>query len=198
VSERLVERARRGDADAFVALIEERHVAMTRVAAAILRDPADVADALQETLLSLWRELPSLRSAAAFPAWADRVLVNACRLVLRRRARRRIREIALPGGAVGVLEAVETIGGRAGAFDADLAERDAFDRAFETLDPDGRAILVLHHLEGRSVADIASVLGVPEGTAKSRLFTARRRLEEALEREAAEPARPELASGPPG
>jgi RNA polymerase sigma factor (sigma-70 family) len=191
VSERLVEQARRGDADAFVALIEERHVAMTRVATAILREPADVADALQETLLSLWREMPSLRSADAFPAWADRVLVNACRLVLRRRGRRRLREITLPGppsaGDVSG-DARPAIG-----FDAELADRDAFDRAFETLDADARAILVLHHLEGRGIAEISTALAIPVGTAKSRLFTARRRLEAALGRESREPGSADLA-----
>jgi RNA polymerase sigma-70 factor (ECF subfamily) len=181
VSERLIEQARRGDADAFVALIEERQVAMTRVATAILRDPADVADALQETLLSLWRELPRLRSVDAFPAWADRVLVNACRLVLRRRGRRRLREIALPGprGAA----AVEPAAARTPTFEAELAERDAFDRAFETLDADARAILVLHHLEGRPLAELATILDVPIGTAKSRLFAARRALATAIARE---------------
>ena len=81
----LVERARRGDPDAFVALIEERQVAMARVATAILGNEADVADALQETLVAMWRELPRLRSVERFPAWADTILVNACRLVLRRR-----------------------------------------------------------------------------------------------------------------
>jgi RNA polymerase sigma-70 factor (ECF subfamily) len=185
VSERLVEQARRGDADAFVALIEERQVAMTRVATAILRDPADVADALQETLLSLWRDLPALRSVEAFPAWADRVLVNACRLVLRRRGRRRLREIELLGARRGTGEVSETASSDI-AIDVELADRDAFHRAFETLDVDARAILVLHHLEGRAVADIASVLGIPVGTAKSRLFTARRNLGDALERERGE------------
>jgi RNA polymerase sigma-70 factor (ECF subfamily) len=192
VSERLVEQARRGDADAFVALIEERQVAMTRVATAILRDPADVADALQETLLSLWRELPALRSVEAFPAWADRVLVNACRLVLRRRGRRRLREIALPGPGRGTGVANQTATSDI-ALDVELADRDAFDRAFETLDADARAILVLHHLEGRAVADIASVLGIPVGTAKSRLFTARRHLGDALERERSESGSADLA-----
>jgi RNA polymerase sigma factor (sigma-70 family) len=192
VSERLVERARRGDADAFVALIEERQVAMTRVATAILRDPADVADALQETLVSLWRELSRLRSVDAFPAWADRVLVNACRLVLRRRGRRRVHEIALADrqGARGDADAGM---GRAVPFDSELADREAFDRAFETLDGDLRAILVLHHLEGRPVADIATILGIPVGTVKSRLFTARRRLEDALEREGSATGAPDLA-----
>jgi len=194
VSERLVEQARRGDADAFVALIEERQVAMTRVATAILRDPADVADALQETLVALWRELPRLRSVDAFPAWADRVLVNACRLVLRRRGRRRLREITLPGvgRAAGGLAGLGS--GATAGFDTELAERDAFDRAFETLDADARAILVLHHLEGRPIAALAITLGIPTGTAKSRLFTARRRLEEALQREARDEGGRDLAA----
>jgi RNA polymerase sigma factor (sigma-70 family) len=185
VSERLVERARRGEADAFVALIEERQVAMTRVATAILREPADVADALQETLVALWQELPRLRSVDAFSAWADRILVNSCRLTLRRRGRRRLREIAMPGagGATGGDSGLESHGA---AFDVEIAERDAFDRAFDTLDLDARAILVLHHLEGRSIDAIASALGIPPGTAKSRLFTARRRLDEALDHESRE------------
>ncbi|HEX2754443.1 MAG TPA: RNA polymerase sigma factor [Candidatus Limnocylindrales bacterium] len=194
MSERLVEQARRGDADAFVALIEERQVAMTRVATAILRDPADVADALQETLVSLWRELPSLRSVDAFPAWADRVLVNACRLVLRRRGRRRLREIALPGVERAGGGAMGPAAGRSAGFDTNVAERDAFDRAFETLDADARAILVLHHLEGQPIAAIAVALGIPHGTAKSRLFTARRRLEEALAREERDESGRDLAT----
>ena len=194
MSERLVEQARHGDADAFVTLIEERQVAMTRVATAILRDPADVADALQETLVSLWRELPRLRSVEAFPAWADRVLVNACRLTLRRRGRRRVHEIALVDGQARPGH-VDGGTGQAASFDAELAEREAFDRAFETLDADARTILVLHHLEGRAVKDIAAILGIPSGTAKSRLFKARRRLEAALEREGSDSSTRDLAPG---
>lgn len=174
----LVERARRGDADAFVALIEERQVAMARVATAILGNEADVADALQETLVALWRELPRLRSVERFPAWADAILVNACRLTLRRRAMARVRLVPLETGPEGDLR-VPVRGGP----EAELAERDAFDRAFETLSVEARAVLVLHHLEGRSVQAIADALRVPAGTVKSRLFAARRDLERALERE---------------
>ena len=85
MSEQLVERARRGDADAFVALIEERQESMTRIATAILGQRADADDAIQDALVALWRELPRLRDIARFSAWADRILVNSCRLVLRRR-----------------------------------------------------------------------------------------------------------------
>jgi RNA polymerase sigma-70 factor (ECF subfamily) len=64
-----------------------------------------------------------------------------------------------------------------------VGERQALERAFERLSVDERTLLVLHHLDGRPVASIADVLGVPAGTAKSRLFAARRALERALARE---------------
>lgn len=170
----LVERARRGDAEAFVSLIEERQAAMTRLAGAILGNEADAADALQEALVAMWRELPRLREVDRFPAWADRILVNACRLVLRRRATTRVRQVPL------VQESRVTA-----SPDGEIGERDAFGRAFGSIPVDARAILVLHHLEERSVAEIAHVLGIPNGTVKSRLFSARRDLERALERERA-------------
>jgi RNA polymerase sigma-70 factor (ECF subfamily) len=178
VTDLLVERARRGDPDAFVALIEERQVAMTRVATAILGNEADVADALQETLMAMWRELPRLRSIERFPPWADAILVNACRLVLRRRARARVRQVPLESGP----EEHVRMPTRRGP-EAEIADRDAFDRAFGTLTIDARAVLVLHHLEGQSIASMAEALRIPAGTVKSRLFAARRDLERALERE---------------
>ena len=65
----------------------------------------------------------------------------------------------------------------------DVADRLALERAFDRLDGDARAILVLHHLDGRGLTEVATILGIPVGTAKSRLFAARRALERALERE---------------
>lgn len=181
MSERLVERARRGDVAAFEALVKRRQEAMTRVTMAILGNRADADDALQEALTTTWRELPRLRDPSRFDAWADRILVNACRLVLRRRRRRGVREIPTLG----------TAGSEAGASsapwadppDRELVGRDSFRRAFETLDGDARALLVLRHLEDRSIGEIAAVLGVPDGTVKSRLFAARRALEAALDAE---------------
>jgi len=178
VTDLLVERARRGDPDAFVALIEERQVAMARVATAILGNEADVADALQETLVSMWRDMPRLRSVEKFPAWADAILVNACRLVLRRRARTRVKVVRLTDDAPEGEDALATA-----SREVEVADRDVFDRAFETLSVEARAILVLHHLEGRPVAAIAQTLAIPVGTVKSRLFGARRELGRALERE---------------
>jgi RNA polymerase sigma-70 factor (ECF subfamily) len=179
VTERLVEQARRGDSAAFVALIEERQAAMTRVAMAILGNRPDAEDALQDALTALWRQLPRLRDTSRFEAWADRILVNACLLVLRRRRRRGVREIA-PLGAGQIVEATAT---DPTLLEESSVDRDAFRRAFETLHGDARALMVLRHLEDRSIAEIAAILGTPEGTVKSRLFTARRALEAALRSE---------------
>lgn len=144
---------------------------MTRTAMAILGHEADARDAVADALLSVWRSLPTLRNPLAFEAWTTRILVHACRRSLRRRGRERVRETAVADHAdLGV----------PGPADA-AAGRIALERAFDRLDADARAILVLHHLDGRPLIEIAAGLGVPIGTAKSRLHTARRALERALE-----------------
>ena len=171
----LVGRARHGDLDAFTALAGARLMAMTRTATAILGDESEAHDAVQEALISVWRELPTLRDPERFDAWAGRILVNACRHALKRRVRTRVREISLQP------EVTEgpTVGARADS----LGDDDALNRAFERLDGEQRALLVMHHLEDRPLAEIAARLGIPAGTAKSRLFAARRALQRALERE---------------
>jgi RNA polymerase sigma factor (sigma-70 family) len=175
----LIRRAQTGDVDAFTALVAGRLEPMQRTAMAVLGHEADARDAVAETLAALWRELPRLRDPLAFEAWSTRILVHACRRRLRGRGRTRLREVAIdasegfqPGSA----------GATAGPAD-DVADRLALERAFERLDADARTILVLHHLDGRGLAEVAAALGIPVGTAKSRLFAARRALERALERE---------------
>lgn len=171
-----VARARSGDAVAFEALVEARVGPMMRTAMGILGREDDARDAVQDTLVTAWRELASLRDPGAFDAWLTRILVNRCRRGLRRFGLTRLHEV--PADEVAEADLPRT---------ADVAravvDRGAIERAFDRLPIDDRTILVLHHLDGRSLASIASVLRIPEGTAKSRLFKARRSLERALERE---------------
>ncbi len=105
--------------------------------------------------------------------------MNRCRRGLRRTAARREREEPLDALAPG--------GTGAGELDvaAAASDRRALEQAFERLSADQRTLLVLHYLEGRPVTAVAAVLRVPEGTAASRLFAARRSLERELEREGA-------------
>lgn len=173
-----IARARSGDASAFEELVEARVGPMTRTAMAILGREDEARDAVQDALLTAWRELAALRDPGAFDAWLTRILVNRCRRGLRRIGLRRVREI--PVHVLG--EADEP---RSDDLSPSVDGRRALERAFERLSVEDRTLLVLHHLDGRSVASIAEVLGVPAGTAKSRLFAARRALDRALEREAA-------------
>jgi RNA polymerase sigma factor (sigma-70 family) len=171
-----VARARSGDAAAFEALVEARVGPMTRTAMAILGREDEARDAVQDALVTAWRELASLRDPGAFDAWLTRILVNRCRRGLRRIVVQRVREIPVQAMAAADEPAMPD---HAGASD----DRQALERAFERLTVEERTLLVLHHLDGRSVAEIAAVLRVPVGTAKSRLFAARRSLDRALARE---------------
>ena len=171
----LVDRARSGDLGAFELIVRARMDAVYRLTAAILGDEADARDAAQETFVAAWRELPKLRDPERIDAWLQRIAVNASRMTLRARGRRRVREI--PSSQVVALA------NHAAADHGPEADAARLDVALRRLDVDQRAILVLHHLEGRPLAEIAEVLEIPVGTAKSRLFHARRALETALRAE---------------
>ena len=170
----LVERARDGDSEAFAALVGLISDRMYALAARILRD-ADLADdAMQGALVTAWRQLPNLRDPARFEAWARRILVHACYAEARRRrtwtAKVRILPVDGPVGPDGLLS---------------IVERDALDRAFRRVSIEQRAVFVLHHHVGLSLVEIAETLGIPAGTARSRLHYATRILRAAIEADAA-------------
>jgi RNA polymerase sigma-70 factor, ECF subfamily len=169
----LIDRARNGDLDAFEAIVQARMDAVYRLTSAILGNEADARDAAQETFVALWRQLPRLRDPDKFDAWLQRVAVNASRMTLRSRSRRRVREI--PSSSVAAL--AEPAAG------APIDDAAILDAVLASLPVDQRAILVLHHLEGRPLAELAMILEIPEGTAKSRLFAARRALADAIEQD---------------
>jgi RNA polymerase sigma-70 factor (ECF subfamily) len=164
----LVERAGRGDHDAFHDLVESRLATAFRTAAAILGNEADAHDAVQEAFTSAWINLPRLREVGRFDAWLSRIVLNRCRDALRRR--KRAQEVNLED--VILTHELEP--------DLDLT---ALNAAFERLDVDQRHLLALHHLHRESVADIAQELRRPVGTVKWRLHRARRALHRALEAE---------------
>jgi RNA polymerase sigma-70 factor (ECF subfamily) len=151
---------------------------MYRLSLAILGDESDAADATQETFVTVWRRLPQLRDLDRFDAWLGRVAVNSCRMVLRARGRRRVRELPLADMDPAHERAV-------GPADASRRDGEILKAALRCLSLDHRAILALHHLEDRPVVEVAEILGIPVGTAKSRLFNARAALDKALRQEEA-------------
>lgn len=173
----LAERARLGDRVAFERLVDGRLSSTFRIAMAILNNEADARDATQEAFLRAWRDLPRLRDATRFDAWFGRILVNACRTAVRGRRRRSVREIAvgaLPGGGAG-------FDPPGPAEDAHTVEAEVLERALQRLSTADRSLLALHHFEELPLDAIAIRIGIPAKTVKSRLFSARRALERALE-----------------
>ena len=167
--EDLVERAARGDVDAFETLVATRLNRAFRTASAILGSEADAHDVVQEAFVATWRHLPKLRDRARFDAWLNKTIVNRCRDALRRR--RRSREVDLDGALD--LRSEDPTGATAGMA--------ALNGAFDRLSVDQRHLLVMHHLHRVPVAELARELGIPEGTTKWRLHAARATLTRAME-----------------
>ncbi|HEX5578481.1 MAG TPA: sigma-70 family RNA polymerase sigma factor [Candidatus Limnocylindria bacterium] len=168
----LVDQAKRGDREAFTSLAFELSDRLFAVAHRILRDFDAAGDALQVTLLHIWRDLPSLRDSSLVERWSYRILVRACHDQLRQQRRR-----APP---VDVLPAPETDPGPEVA----VLRRDELDRAFRRLSTEQRAAIVLQYYRGLTLPEIAEILGVPAGTVRSRLYYAKRTLRAAIEADA--------------
>ncbi len=168
----LVERAQRGDREAFTSLAFALSDRLFGVAHRILRDPDAAGDALQVALVRIWRDLPSLREPERLEAWAYRLLTRACQDELRKRRSRPPPLELLPDD---------------GAIDPSIlsvADRDQIARGFRNLSAEQRAVVVLHYYRDLTLSEIAEALSVPIGTVRSRLHYARRSLRSALEADA--------------
>jgi RNA polymerase sigma-70 factor (ECF subfamily) len=164
----LVERARKGDREAFAVLVHQVSDGLYAVAWRILRDSGLAEDALQNALVLAWRRLPKLRDPERFEAWIHRILVHACYDESQR---------ARSWRAVTVLP-IEMPG--APDFSSSIADRDELEREFRHLTIEQRAVFVLHHYLGLPLVEVAELLGIPAGTARSRLHYATAGLRTAL------------------
>jgi RNA polymerase sigma-70 factor (ECF subfamily) len=169
----LVAQAQKGDHDAFSVLAGATIGRLDAAARLILRDADLAQDAVQETLIRCWRDLPTLRDPERFEAWLNRIFLNACRDQQRRVKRRRL-EVTLP----------ETLPHAVPDGQSAASDRDQIERGVRRLEPEHRTIIVLHYYLGLPLADAAAAMGIPVGTAKSRLHRATQALRAALEADA--------------
>lgn len=165
----IVDAAARGDHDAFALLAERAADRLFAVATLILRDRSLAEEAVQEALVRAWRDLPTLRDVGRWDAWLRRLTVHACYDEARRRRRRPATLTLLPEHDRPVADSTVA-----------YADREQLERAFVRLSPEHRAAVVLHHHLGLPLPEIAESLGIPLGTAKSRVHHGRLALRAAL------------------
>ena len=166
----LVERARSGDQAAFAELVHQVSDTLYGVARRVLRDPGLAEDVLQNALVTVWRQLPRLREPERFEAWAFRILIHACYADAPRNRRWAAMVRILPVDRAEPTDAYDSI-----------ADRDELEQAFRQLPLDQRAVFVLHHHVGLPLVAVAETLGIPDGTARSRLHYATRALRAAFD-----------------
>ena len=172
----IVDQARQGDEEAFGALVRAVGDRSIFIAHRILRDAGLAEDAVQAALVTAWRELPTLRDLDRFEAWFHRILVNACYAEARRGRRFATNVVLLEKDDPAVDRRVPAV-----------HDRDQLDRGFRRLPPEQRAVLVFHHALGLTVPEVADHLGIPLGTAKSRLSYATAAIRAAIESDARTP-----------
>lgn len=152
------------DKQAFTERLIACERTLYRVSCAMLRDEADRRDALQETALKAFTKWHTLRDSALFGTWITRILINECRNIQRRQQR---------------VSPVESVAEAAIPMEAHTDLRQAMDGLPER----HRLPLLLHYLEGYSLAEVAGMLRIPLGTVKYRLHAARKALRLQLEDE---------------
>ena len=163
-----VHAAASGDEEAFRRLIEPLLPVALRSATVILGSEADAADSVQDAMLTAWLQLPKLREPGAFPAWFRKIVIRAT--LAKARSRRDVVELDVSFPAP------------AGEIDRSLEKRN-LERAFRSLELGDRSSLTLRYFWRSSTAESSEVLGIPEGTVKSRTHHALERLRAAYEAE---------------
>jgi RNA polymerase sigma-70 factor (ECF subfamily) len=171
----LVDRAIKGDYDAFTALVHASASRQYAIATLILRDGDRAQDAVQEALVAAWRGLSALRDPDAWEPWLHRLTVRACFVAARRQKRRTVAEVPMSSDR-------EPTG--SGDEPALFAERERLEQELGRLPLDQRAVLVLHFYVGLPLTETAVVLDIPPGTAKSRLHRGLEALRSSLTAEA--------------
>ena len=181
----ILERVRAGETEAFEYFVRTYQRRVFRLVYTLVRNAGE-ADALtQDVFVKAWRAVPDFKGEAAFETWLNRIAVNAVRDAARRRK---------PVVAFSDLAAAEEADGpelprSVEPTDGTSPERDALSRqirrrigeALEALSPRQKAVFVMKHWEERSIAEIGAATGLDDGTVKSHLFRAARKLRQKLE-----------------
>ena len=164
--EKLVQKAKQHDKIAFTVLIEQNTKSMYKVAKAILKNDEDVADALQDTILTCWEKIGTLEKNEFFKTWLIRILINKCNVIYRQKVSW-VSEEQFPEYSVSENQYTYV----------------EWCQLLECLEEKYRIVILLYYVEGFKVREIAKILKVSESTVKGRLVTAREKVEKLYQME---------------
>ncbi len=167
----LIERFVGGDQSAFDALVRAHEDRVFSVCLRIMTSREAALDATQETFLTLFRKADRFTGSAAFSTWLYRVAVNTCYDQLRKEKRRRADRLP---------DHLDPVDRAAGDGFASVEIRPDLEQALKRIPDDFRSAVILSDLEDLPISDIAEILQIPPGTAKSRIFRGRRLLADIL------------------
>ncbi|MEO0249501.1 MAG: sigma-70 family RNA polymerase sigma factor [candidate division WOR-3 bacterium] len=175
----LVRRAQSGDLAAFEAIYDRYHPRLYRLLYGMLNNPADAADLTQEVFLRAYSDLERLRPESNLYGWLRKTAVNLGIDQLRRQKVLKFESLDVPleneEGSPFALQ-IEDVKSDPHTLLEQRGLQEAVQKALGYLTPDHRAVVAMHYLEGMEVEEIASLVGVPVGTVKSRLARARNAL----------------------
>ena len=174
----LIQRAKKGDQDAFAALVNEHQRYVYNLALRILKDENEALDLAQETFIRAWTALPNFREQARFRTWLYRIVTNLCynRLPGLRRSLNELGDEVVEG----IPETNTNFANPAHRLEANEL-RKHLHKAVDELDGHYRLLITMRYQDELSYKEIASTLNLPLGTVKTGLFRAKERLRDALE-----------------
>ena len=175
MNEILIRKAKKGDKDAFCRLIDENVQSMYKVAAAYLKNDEDVADAIQDTILSCYENLKSLKQNRYFKTWMIRILINKCKDMIQKKKLVTYTDQMPETYYIIFLDAdqmPET------PFHEEKYAAMEWIQALEPLDSKYRLVVLLYYMEGFGIREISDILDMKESTVKSRLYRGRKQIAE--------------------
>lgn len=169
----IITQIKNGDEQAFAELIEQYKLPIYKTAKSILKDEDDVCDAIQDTALSIYKNIPNLKNEEYFKTWVIRITINKCYDILKKHKLNNEK----------MLRAQEDVSELHTNFDNNVILQTDLQTTLELLEEDLKIVTVLYYYNDLSISEISDILNIPKGTVKSRVFRAREKLYEILSKE---------------
>ena len=169
----IITQIKNGDEQAFAELIEQYKLPIYKTAKSILKDEDDVCDAIQDTALSIYKNIQNLKNEEYFKTWVIRITINKCYDILKKHKLNNEK----------MLKAQEDVSELHTNFDNNVILQTDLQTTLELLEEDLKIVTVLYYYNDLSISEISDILNIPKGTVKSRVFRAREKLYEILSKE---------------